>query len=113
MGPDQIHKKRNRNKSKKKTIKEDDLRKILEQEEAYTKKICDGIQGKYLDLMQKTGNQPKEVVKEGENEAKRVVESKTEGIMGEEKKVMELLEVVKDSTVLKGIMINKDVTPLR
>ena len=74
---------------------------------------CKETQSKYLDLLQKAVNQPREAVKEGENETRRVGESKTEGIMGEEKKVMELLEVVKDSTVLKGIMINKDMTPLR
>ena len=45
-------------------------------------------------------NQPKEVVKE----------SKTEEIMGEEKKVREPLEVIKDATMMRGVTLDKDVT---
>ena len=46
------------------------------------------------------GIQPKEVAKE----------SKTEEIVGEEKKVMEPLKVIEDATGLRGVMIDKDVT---
>ena len=85
-------------------MEEDNIRKFLEQEEAHTKEICDKIPIKYLNLLQK------EVVKEKENEAKRVMESNTEEIMGKEEKVMELPEVIKDSTGLRGVILNKDVT---
>ena len=46
------------------------------------------------------GNQPKEVV----------LESQTEEVRGEERMVKEPLEVIKDATMLKGVMIKRDGT---
>jgi hypothetical protein len=56
-------------------MEEDNIRKILEQEEVYTKEICNNIPSKYFNPLKKDGNQLKEVVREKENEAKRVMES--------------------------------------
>ena len=53
------------------TREEGDLGKILEQEEGYTQKNCDESQSKYLDMLQRAGNQPKEVVKERENKEEK------------------------------------------
>ena len=124
--PYQVHKNRNRNKSKKKTIKEE----FNKTKPTWTRKADDISTKEYGECYQSRSNDRVleckkgegqtiiEVMEEdnlrkilGKEEAKRVVESKTEGITGEEKKVMDLLEVVEDYNVLRGIMLNKDVTP--
>ena len=94
------------------------------EEKDETKKSCNEAQSKYPDMLQKVGNQPKGVVGEMEDEELAKIhapiaqiglmdgkaESKAEESLGKEKKVKEPLEVIKDSTRLKGVVFGKDMT---